>query len=151
VGLVIDTSALIAIERRAAATQGSNNWTEWLTPLGSELVAVPAVVVAELLVGVSMADTAARAAARRARIDALLAHVPVVDFDVSVAEEWARLFAVLSRRGRLIPANDLAVAATARRLGYGVLVGPADERHFTSIEDLRVEILTDDALDKASG
>lgn len=103
---------------------------------------LPAIVLAELLVGVSMADTARRAAARRARVDALVAHVPVVDFDAAIAEEWARLFAALSRRGRLIPANDLAVAATAKRLDYGVLVGPSDERHFKTVENLRVESLS---------
>ena len=102
---------------------------------------LPAVVLAELLVGVSMADTPKRAAARRARIDALVAHVPVVDFDAAIAEEWARLFATLSRHGRLIPANDLAVAATAKHLDYGVLVGPSDERHFKAVGDLRVETL----------
>ena len=102
---------------------------------------LPAVVLAELLVGVSIADTVKRAAARRARIDALVAHVPVVDFDAAIAEEWARLFATLSHHGRLIPANDLAVAATAKRLDYGVLVGPSDERHFKAVGDLRVETL----------
>ena len=57
------------------------------------------------------------------------------------AEELARLFAALSRHGRLIPANDLTVAATAKHLAYGVLVGPADERHFKTVENLRVESL----------
>ncbi len=40
-----------------------------------------------------------------------------------------------------MPSNDLAVAATAKRLDFGVLVGPSDERHFKSVEGLRVEIL----------
>ena len=59
----------------------------------------------------------------------------------SDAERWAELFATLSRRGRLIPANDLAVAATALHLGFGVLVGPQDEAHFRSVPGLRVERL----------
>ena len=140
-GLVIDTSALIAVERRAGRTQGAGTWAVLLKGLSTEPAVLPAVVLAELLVGVSMADTATRAAARRARIDALLAHVPVVDFDAAIAEEWARLFATLSRHGRLIPSNDLSVAATAKRLDYGVLVGPSDERHFKVVGDLRVETL----------
>ena len=140
-GLVIDTSALVAVEHRAADTQGARAWAELLPGVSSEPVVLPAVVLAELLVGVVMADTAMRAAVRRARIDALVAHVPVVDFDAAIAEEWARLFAALSRSGRLIPANDLAVAATAKRLDFGVLVGASDERHFKSVEGLRVEIL----------
>ncbi|MCH7750438.1 MAG: type II toxin-antitoxin system VapC family toxin [Acidobacteria bacterium] len=79
---------------------------------------------------------------RRARLDTLAVRVPIVDFDASIAEEWARLFANLSRSGRLIPANDLAVAATATHLGFPVLVGPSDEHHFRAVEDLSVEVMT---------
>lgn len=140
-GLVIDTSALIAIERHSAHLKGRDAWARHVPQLADEPVVLPAIVLAEVLVGVAMADTAMRAAARRARVDALIAHVPVVDFDAEVAEEWARLFAALSRSGRLIPSNDLAVAATARRLQYGVLVGPSDEKHFKMIDGLRVETL----------
>ena len=48
----------------------------------------------------------------------------------------------MSRRGELIPANDLAVAATARHLGFSVLVGPSDEAHFRRVPDLDVRALT---------
>lgn len=65
----------------------------------------------------------------------------MVDFGLSIAERWAQLFATLTRRGRVIPANDLAVAATAMQLGLGVLVGPRDEAHFRSVPALRVEVL----------
>lgn len=140
-GLVIDTSALIAVERYSASLKGEAAWTTQFPQFASEPVVLPAIVLAEVLVGVAMADTAIRTAARRARVDALVAHVPVVDFDAEIAEEWARLFAMLSRKGRLIPSNDLAVAATARRLQFGVLVGPSDERHFRMVDDLRVETL----------
>ena len=140
-GLVIDTSALIAVERHAANVKGHDAWARQFPQLAAEPVVLPAVVLAEILVGVAMADTAMRAAARRARVDALVAHVPVVDFDSEIAEEWARLFASLSRSGRLIPSNDLAVAATARRLQYGVLVGPSDEKHYKMVDGLRVEVL----------
>lgn len=140
-GLVIDTSALIAVERQSAHLKGEAAWTRQFPQLAAEPVVLPAIVLAEILAGVAMADTAMRAAARRARVDALMAHVPVVDFDAEVAEEWARLFASLSRSGRMIPSNDLQVAATARRLQFGVLVGPSDEKHFKMIDGLRVETL----------
>lgn len=39
----------------------------------------------------------------------------------------------------MIPANDLAVAATALQLGFGVLIGPKNERHFRRIKGLRCE------------
>ena len=130
-GLVIDTSALVALERTAA------RWTR----LPDEPAVVAAIVYAEVLVGVKMADSRTRAASRRAKIDALLASVPIVDFGPAEAERWAELYAQLSRAGSLIPANDLVVAATALQLDYGVLVGPADEAHFRRVPKLRVVVL----------
>lgn len=134
-GLVIDTSALVAMER------SGDDWQRLVQPFGSESVALPAIVYAELLVGAELAKDAARAAARRARIDTLVSRVPLVDFGAGPATHWARLFAHLSRAGRLIPANDLAVAATALFLKFGVLVGPRDEAHFRGVPELRVEAL----------
>lgn len=96
------------------------------------------------MVGVELADAPLRAAARRAKIDALVARVPLVEFRREIAERWGKLFAVLSRRGSLIPANDLAVASTALSLDFGVLVGPRDEEHFRRVPELRVELLPPD-------
>ena len=134
-GLVVDTSALVAVERSSIA------WDEALAAIGNEPAALPAIVYAELLVGVQLAESPARATSRRSKIDALISRVSIVNFDLEVAERWAELFATLSRAGRLIPANDLAVAATALYLGFGVLVGPRDEAHFRGVPGLRVEPL----------
>lgn len=132
-GLVIDTSALVALER------ASTSWIE--SAPEDEPVAIPAIVYAELLVGARLADHPRRAAARRSKIDALVSAVPIVPFGATVAERWADLFSTLSRTGQLIPANDLAVAATALELGFGVLVGPRDEAHFRRVPALRVVVL----------
>jgi predicted nucleic acid-binding protein len=135
VGFVIDTSALVAVERAAAS------WERTLAALGEEPAAVPAIVYAELLVGVELAADAGRAASRRARIEALVSRVPLVEFGAGPAGHWAGLFATLSRAGTLIPANDLMVAATARYLEFGVLVGPRDEAPFRLVPGLRVRAL----------
>ena len=132
-GLVIDTSALVSLERV------ESGWDGPLADLGDEAVVLPAIVYGELLVGVRLAGSAARASSRRAKIAALVARVPLVEFGQEVAEHWADVFAQLSRRGQLIPANDLAVAATALHLEFGVLVGPKDEAHFRRVEGLRVQ------------
>ena len=131
-GLVVDTSALVALER-------SRTWDS-AASVADEAVALPAIVYAELLVGVELADTAARERARRARVEALARTTGIVDFSAEIAARWASVFAVLSRRGQLIPANDLAVAATALHLEYGVLVGPEDEAHFRRVDGLRVVV-----------
>ena len=51
--------------------------------------------------GVHLAQGAARAEGRRAKIRALLSTLPIVDFTLEIAEQWAELFTTLSRRGRL--------------------------------------------------
>lgn len=131
-GLVIDTSAFVALER-GTADPG---------PLdGDETVALPAIVLAELLVGVRMADTPERAAVRQRKIDAFASRVAVIDFDRDIAARWADLFTALRTHGGAILSTDLTVAATAIHLGYGVLVGPAGEAHFRRVPDLRVEVL----------
>jgi len=135
-GLVIDTSAVVAAER--AATW----WDETLSAIGDEPAVLPAIVYAELLVGVRLADNPERAAARRIKVEALISRIPVVEFGTAIAERWADLFALLSRTGQLIPGNDLAVAATAVHLGFGVLVGPRDESHFRTVPGLRIVTLS---------
>ena len=135
-GLVIDTSALVTLER------AGSRWGHLVSSFAAEPLAMPAIVYAEILVGVVLADSTERAARRRARLDALADLVPIVEFDRQVAAVWADVFATLSRAETMIPANDLAVAATALHLDYGVCVGPADERHFRTVPGLRVQALS---------
>jgi tRNA(fMet)-specific endonuclease VapC len=134
-GYVIDTSALVSLERE------ESGWDDLVGRLGSEAAALPAIVYGELLVGVRLADDPERAASRRAKIAALADRVPMVDFGKEIAERWSDLFAVLRRSGQLIPANDLAVAATALHLDFDVIVGPNDESHFRRVPSLRVQPL----------
>jgi len=130
-GLILDTSALVALERSGGDLA--------LAP--AETYALPAIVWAEALMGVRLAMTATRAARRLARLEAIRKVTGIEDFTPLVAEHYADIFSELSRQGRLIPQNDLAVAATARALGFGVLVGPADEAHFREVDGLDVRVL----------
>lgn len=133
-GVVVDTSALIDLERSESAD-------DLLRGLSDPMV-MPAIVLAELLVGVNLARTPTQAAARQAQVDALRNRVPVVDFGPQMAACWAELFASLRRAGELVPANDLSVAATAVVIGWDVLVGRRDEAHFRRVPGLRVRVLT---------
>lgn len=133
-GLVVDTSAVVDLER-------ASRDADVLSGVGDEPAAVPAIVLAELLVGVRLARSRRVEASRRARVDALTARVPIVEFGAEAADWWARLFVELRRTGSSVPANDLAIASIAMTLGWGVLVGWRDEAHFRRIPGLRVAVL----------
>lgn len=134
-GLVVDTSALVAFER------ADSTFDRLLEEQGHEVVALPAIVLAELLVGVRLLEDRRTADRKRSGIDQLLARVPLVEFGREIAQRWADLVAELRRRGELIPANDAQVAATALQLGFGVLVGDRDEAHFRRVDGLRVDVV----------
>ena len=132
-GLTIDTSAVVAWER--AVAEG--------LPIAldeTEELAMPAIVWAEALTGVRLANSARRAVQRLARLEALRRTAGIEPFSTEVAEHYADIFVELSARGSLIPQNDIVVAATARCLGFGVLVGPNDESHFKQVADLEVRV-----------
>jgi predicted nucleic acid-binding protein len=133
VGLILDTSAIVAWERGQATGA-----TAVLDP--NEVYALPAIVWAELLVGVRMAANARRAAQRLARLEAIRRVTGIEPFSPETAEHYADIFFELSEKGRLIPQNDIAVAATARALKFAVLVGPNDEAHFREIPALDVRV-----------
>lgn len=133
-GLAVDTSALIAWER-------AENPSVFQSISPDEEIILPAVVWAEALVGVRLAKDASRANKRRARLEAVREIAGIEPFGALTAEHYADIFSELSAAGQKIPQNDLAVAATARSLGFGVLVGPEDETHFRKIPHLRVESL----------
>jgi predicted nucleic acid-binding protein len=132
--MILDTSALVALERSQATGRP-------LSLQAGEIYALPAIVWAEALIGVRLAADAMRAARRLARLEAIRRVTSIEDFTPTIAEHYADIFAELSGKGRLIPQNDIAVAATARALSFGVLVGPTDEMHFREVAGLSVQVL----------
>jgi predicted nucleic acid-binding protein len=131
---VLDTSALVELERLGSAAMPKLPW--------DEPVALPAIVWAEALVGVRLAETPQRAAQRRARLEALRLRSTIEPFTPEVAEHYADIFSELTAAGAMIPQNDIAVAATARALGYGVMAGPQDEKHFRRVAGVQVVVLS---------
>lgn len=133
-GLILDTSALVAWERAINSEQTID------LDENTELV-MPAVVWAEALAGVRLADSATRALRRMTRLESLRRVMGIEPFTAETAEHHADIFAELTRCGTMIPQNDISVAATARCLGWGVLVGPQDEAHFRRIAGLEVRVI----------
>lgn len=127
---LIDTSVLIAIERgqidpRLLAGEDDE-----------EEVAIAAITASELLHGVHrLRGAVARTRAERF-VEALLAAIPVVPFDLEIARVHARLDAELSARGAAVADADLMIAATAVWLDYRVVT--RDLRSFPRIKGLDV-------------
>ena len=90
--------------------------------------------------GVHLANSVSRALKRREKLEDLRRAVPILDFTTDIAEIWAELFAELQNKGRMIPANDLAVISTAVFYKYRILVNSRDETHFRELD--RVEVIT---------
>ena len=75
-------------------------------------VAIAAISVAELVVGVELAD-GKRRTSRQAFVAAILGAVSVESYDIDVAEVHGRPLAHARRTGRTRGAHDLIIATTA--------------------------------------
>ena len=97
-------------------------------------IAVSVITKAELLYGV---DVSPRQKADEAAVAAFLAHVAVLDFPDAAARHYATIRGYLKRKGAMIGANDLFIAAHARCLGLTLVTNNSDE--FNRIPQLRIE------------
>jgi tRNA(fMet)-specific endonuclease VapC len=130
---LIDSSVLIAAER------GQLDFDDIAARYPEEDVAISAVTASELLHGVYRARTAAQRHRRQAFVEGLIAELPVVAFDLTVARVHASLWADLAKRGVAVGERDLLIGATAIAKDYAIAT--RDERSFPKIPGLKVERL----------
>lgn len=97
-------------------------------------VCISVVTLAELRCGVAVSP---RPGQDGRALDALLAHVQVFDLPEAAAGHYADVRADLRRRGAMIGANDLLIAAHARSLDLVLVTNNVAE--FRRVEGLRVE------------
>jgi tRNA(fMet)-specific endonuclease VapC len=128
--LIIDTGALIAIERGHAADSD-------VLPDSSD-VAISAVTASELLAGVELADDDRRDR-RHELVEGLLERVEVIAFDLDIARHHAALLAHARRSGQPRGAHDLQIAATARATERTVLT--TDEHAFDDLPGVKHRFL----------
>ena len=98
-------------------------------------VAIAAITVAELVVGVELASPIAKAD-RQAFVHDVLASIPVIAYDREIAFEHAQLLVAVRQTGRPRGAHDLLIAATARATKRMVLT--ADESAFADLPGVSV-------------
>lgn len=125
--LLLDTTFLIDAERSRSDLEALID--------DDDDVAIAAITVAELRVGALLATGRTRAA-RGSYVDDIAASIPVLDYDVTVAEAHAVLLARVRTQGRPRGAHDLVIAATA--MAFGRIVVTADAAAFTDLPDVEV-------------
>jgi tRNA(fMet)-specific endonuclease VapC len=103
--VLLDTTFLIDAEK------GSSDLDAALDD--EDDVAIAAITVAELLAGVEMA-TQRQQERRRNFVEEVVTSLPVIPYDLGIAEEHAFLLTAVERAGRPRGAHDLLIAATAR-------------------------------------
>jgi tRNA(fMet)-specific endonuclease VapC len=97
-------------------------------------VCMSVVTRAELLYGVEVSPKHAQDAAALA---AFVPYVEVLDLDEDAALHYAEIRADLKKRGAMIGANDLFIAAHARALGLTLVTNNTAE--FERVRDLKLE------------
>ncbi len=136
-GLILDSSAVIAGERRG------QNAAELLSDLraafGGEAIALATVSVIELEHGIWRAQDVAQAERRQNFFNDLFAAVPTNPLTFHIARRAARIDGGSRRRGVVIPFQDLVIGATALEFDYAVATHNA--RHFQMIPNLVVRQL----------
>jgi predicted nucleic acid-binding protein len=128
-GLMVDTNVFISFEKSGKSIEFSS-WES------SEKVYISVVVVSELLMGVHRANTEERRQRRSAFVEAIISGVGVLDFTVAAARIHAGIHAELSKKGQMIGAHDLIIAATALSHDLSLLTDNVDE--FSRVPGLRV-------------
>jgi tRNA(fMet)-specific endonuclease VapC len=120
--LLLDTTFLIDAER-------SDSYLDKLIDDDDD-VAVAAITVAELKVGVELSKGKTKQS-RQSLVEEIVASVPIVDYDLQVAEAHAALLVEVRRQGRPRGAHDLIIAASA--LSSDRVIVTADQSAFRDL------------------
>ena len=122
-----DTSVFVALEQNRPRRR----------KLPDEVL-VSVVTVAELQLGVLMADDGVNRALRLKTLTYVESTFEPVPIDTVAAREWARLVAHCRRARRRVPVNDLWIAATAMARDLAVLTQDADYDGITGLRVLKL-------------
>lgn len=133
-GLILDSSVIIAAERRGETVE--QLIARILRATGDQDAALSAVGLTELVHGLHRASTPEVRLRRESFLNELLADLTVYPYTKETALLAGRLDAEQQSRGVVIPFADLLIGATALLLSYSVLT--VNDRHFGRIPGLTV-------------
>jgi tRNA(fMet)-specific endonuclease VapC len=97
-------------------------------------VCISVITKSELLYGVEVSPKRKQ---DEAALDAFLRYIEVLDFPDEASLHYARIRADLKKRGAMIGANDLLIAAHARSLGLTLITNNTGE--FRRVRNLSIE------------
>lgn len=134
VGVILDSSVIIAAERRGHTVRQILEQVQ--ASQGEIEIALSVVTVAELMHGAYRAKTKEQQEKRIAFIDRLCRDVPVHPVTLSIARLAGRIDGEQESKGIQVAFEDLLIGTTALHLGYAV--GTNNVRHFRQIPGLEV-------------
>jgi predicted nucleic acid-binding protein len=134
VGLILDSSIVIAAERRGDTV--AQLLRQVASTAGDQQAVLSAIGLTELVHAVYRAQTPDVRARRERFIQDLLSHVEVVSYTRDTAMLAGRLDGEQRSRGVTIPSVDLLIGATALEHGYSVAT--VNVRHLELIPGLEI-------------
>jgi tRNA(fMet)-specific endonuclease VapC len=133
-GLILDSSVVIAAERRGDTVEKLIEWV--VSVAGDQAAALSAVGLTELAHGIYRAQNPEIRERRQAFIDDLLRALVVYPYTTATALLAAKIDGEQQAKGVKIPFGDLLVGVTALELGFSVLT--VNVRHFRIIPGLQI-------------
>jgi tRNA(fMet)-specific endonuclease VapC len=126
---MLDTDTCVFVLRRT-----SDALLERIQAVPLVQQAISVVTYAELLYGVQVSS---KKRANQDAVDVLVRHLPVLEWSQDAARHYAEIRADLNKKGSMIGANDLMIAAHARSLAAVVVTN--NTRDFGRVKGLEVE------------
>jgi len=136
-GLVLDSSVLIAAERRQITLDRTIEAVRKV--VGEVPLVLSAVTIAEIGHGIYRASTAEIRGRRREYLDELKATIPIHPVTDATAEIVAEIGGEQAAKGINLPLGDLIIGSPALELGYAV--GTGNVRDFARIPGLTIILL----------
>lgn len=129
--LLVDSSVFVEAERRRLDLPAIVDLAREEEPL-----AISAITVAELRLGVLLGEPETRRQERETFVNRIVNDFPILGVDLAVAELYSWVWARLRREGNLIAPHDLLIGATALHHGFDVLTH--NSRDFERVPGLTV-------------
>jgi len=131
VGILIDTSVLIAQERSQLSI------AEQVRATGNEGAYISVISASELLHGIWRTTDPAIRARRTVFAEGIVSDFPLIQIDLAIARIHAQIWAEQKASGRIVGPHDLWLAATC--FAHGLRIATRNVREFGYIPGLQIE------------